>query len=549
MYKSVIFWGLTLTSLFLCCSNLLAEDDSDWYHIPVIVNVASGCDANDAQIKEMLAEANRILHRAKIHFYVADVNSNYKVGNGNSTFTSTEENQAIDDGEKEVGSGKGMKITIGDTISTYDNPLGIAKHRRPVILIKDTNDGEDMGKTAAHEFCHTLTLDYDFKDANDPNQIYNLMWKDDTYDGEELSDGQIKEIRKQAKKWGEKSIEPLPENPRPAAPGKPAQTTFGGYRTKNMGWGIVLDDGNDTPIIIFDTFCPPQLNDIRWTEVFSDAPDTPDSNVIVGILVQGFLHTEYNYSVVYSIKFDANFDGIADVIIDMPVMSDNGQLIYNDAIVNAAGFPPFQTPITISTHYKFRDYADGLDAVAESPYSSIDIEVPSIQFMTFPGGVFNVPCRAMATSMLTILGEGSSLDETVWFDIVSDSGSVPEDQMGVMYFAPPVSGDPCNPFMLPSYQIRGQGFVGDVEVFVNGRFAGTAVCLADGTFNYILAPAMMTLGEQFVEAIGFAPDGTKKRIFSYFISKEPIEGDINGDYSVDMRDFAIMAGNWLVSVP
>jgi hypothetical protein len=548
MYKTgILFWGFVLISASFFCGVLQAEDDSSWYHIPVIVNIASGCDANDAQIKAMIAEANRILHKAKIHFYIEDVNSNYKVGNGNSTFNGTEENQAIDDGEKEVGAGKGMKITIGDTISTIDNPLGIAKHRRPVALIKDTNDGEDMGKTLAHEFCHTLTLNYDLSDANGPDFRYNLMWEDDTYNGEELNDEQIKEIRKQAKKWGEKSIEPLPENPMPSPPGRPVQTTFGGYRTKNVGWGIVLDDGNDTPIIIFEPVVP-RMHDFRWTEVFSDAPGAPDSNVSVGILVQGLLQTNYDYSITYNIQFDANSDGIADVIIDIPIMNVNGQLMYNDAIVNAVGFPVSHVPIKISTHYKFRDYGGGIEAVSEASYSAIDIEIPSIQFKTFPGGVFNVPCRARAISTLTI-GANSAIDETQWFNIVSRSGSVPEDHIGVIYFAPPNPGDPCNLCMLPSYQIRGQGFIGDVEVFVNGRFTGTAICLADGTFSYVLTPEMMTLGEQFVEAIGTDPGGTKKRVFSYFVSKEPIKGDINGDYLVDMQDFAIMAGNWLSSVP
>jgi hypothetical protein len=536
-----------LINFFLQDNILYAQDDSSWYHIPVIVNIASGCDANDAQIKEMIAEANRILRKAKIHFYIKDVNNNYKVGNGNSTFTGSEENQAIDDGEKEVGTGKGMKITIGNVVSTIDNPLGIAKHRRPVALIKDTNDGEDMGKTLAHEFCHTLTLNYDYKDANDSNQTSNLMWQDDTYDGEELNPEQIKEIRKQAKKWGKKSIEPLPANPKPIPPGGPAQVTYGGYRTKNVGWGIVLDDGNDTPIIIFEPVHP-KMHDIRWTEVLSELPGVPDSNVVVGILVQGLIHADYDYSVLYTIKFDANFDEIADVIIEIPVTSVGGELLYNDAMVMPSGFPVFFAPVKISTHYKFRDYAGGIKAVAEPSYSSIDVEIPSTQFMSFPGGIFNVPCRAMVTSMLTI-GANSAIDETQWFQVINEVGCTSEDHIGVMYFAPPNPGDPLNPYMLASYKISGEGFVGDVEIFVNGHFTGTAFCLPNGNFTYVITPEMMTFGEQFVEAIGTDSVGIKKRIFSYFINKEPIDGDINGDYSVDMRDFAIMAANWLTSVP
>jgi hypothetical protein len=107
-------------------------------------------------------------------------------------------------------------------------------------------------------------------------------------------------------------------------------------------------------------------------------------------------------------------------------------------------------------------------------------------------------------------------------------------------------GDPQNPYQIPTYLIQGEGFAGDVEIFVDGNYIATIAADGQGKISYPITAEMMTVGEAFVEAV--AVDGSGKRVFSYFINKEPIEGDLNGDYSVNFADFAIFANNWLVSI-
>lgn len=536
-----------LLSPFLTSTCVFAADDNDsWYHVPVIVNIAHGCDANDTKIKAMIKRANEILHKAKIHFYVKDVNNDYKVGNGNSTFTGTEENQAIEDGRKEVGSGKGMKITIADTISTIDDPLGIAKHRIPVALIANEDDGENMGQTLAHEFGHCLTLNYDYNDVNDPNQKWNLMWEDDTYGGDELSEEQIKEIRKQAKKHGEVSIDPEALKPQKIPPGGPPQVTYGGVRYKYYPWGVVIDDANETPVIIYEPVVAP--HDIIWTEVSSGGTNDPNDKVEVGILPAGLIKALHEYLLKYRVKFDHNFDGMPETTIEITIETYGGTVTVHDAeILDMGGSPVgFTVPVFLDTHYRFRDYANEANAVAIEDFTSIDINIPVDQFWGFPGNMFEVPCQVMVESEIFMADSNTSFDETDWFTVDTYSSAGFDDMAAVSFLADANPVDPCNPYQIDDYLLQGEGFAGDVEVFVNSQYVGTTVADGQGRISYPITADMMTVGETFVEAV--ATDGSGRRVFSYFLNKDPIEGDLDGDFDVDFEDFARFAINWLEGI-
>lgn len=537
--------ALFLFISFFTSPCVIADDDSSWYHVPVIINVADGCNADDVKIKAMIARANEIMHKAKIHFYVKETKAGYKVGNGNSTFTGQEENMAIEDGRKEIGTGRGMKITIADTISTIDNPLGIAKHRIPVALIANGPSGSDMGQTLAHEFCHCLTINDDLTDANDPNHTDNLMWKDDAYGSTKLNAEQIKEIRKQVKKHGEISIDPEAIQPKPIPPGGPPQVTYGGIRYKYHPWGVSLDDANETPVIIYEPVVVP--HDIIWTEVSSGGTNDANDTVKVGILPAGLIEAFHEYLLKHTVKFDHNFDGMPDTTIEINISTYGGVVTCIGAeIKDFAGVPMGIVPVTLDTHYKFRDYGGGINAVAERDFTSIDFEIPVHQFWGFPGNTFEVPCQVMVQSEIFMADSNTSMDETAWFIVDNYSTAGFYDLAAISYIADPLPGDPVNPYQIPTYLLQGEGFVGDVEIFIDGNYAATIVADGQGKISYPITADMMTVGETFAEAV--AVDGSGRRVFSYFINKEPIESDLNGDYSVDFADFAILADNWLVSV-
>ena len=351
------------------------------------------------------------------------------------------------------------------------------------------------------------------------------------------------------KKWGEVSIEPLPVNPPPIPPGGPPQVTYGGTRYKYYPWGVVIDDANETPVVVYDPVVIP--HDILTANVISGGTGDPNDVVKISIIPAGLIEAIHEFLLIYRIKFDMYpYDGTADTIIEINIDSAGGMLNYTEAVItdHIGGSPMGNVPFVLDTHYKFRDYAEEVNAVAEESFTSIDINVPLDMFFGFLGNIFEVPCNVMVESEIFMADSNYSNDDTAWFEVTNYSSANPEDQMGVAYFADPVPGDPCNPNQIPSYEIIGEGFDGDVEIFIDGKYAETVLAdVINGRIRAVFDPNTVTvMGQQFVEAIGQDSNGDFKRTYAYFLNKEPIEGDLDGDYDVDFIDFVKLADNWLV---
>jgi hypothetical protein len=119
---------------------------------------------------------------------------------------------------------------------------------------------------------------------------------------------------------------------------------------------------------------------------------------------------------------------------------------------------------------------------------------------------------------------------------------------------------PCPGLMFTSFEegftdITGCGFTeGPVKIFIDGQLAGASYAGPDGEFTFRRWPDTLEEpgpGYQYsrVEAVSYPVGGTTTEITSraigFLTTLEPIDGDIDSDRDVDLRDLARLANNWL----
>ena len=124
---------ILLIFVFLLVSPAVKVRAADEFtKVPVLVNVLKGVTMSDADIDDMIKEANKILKQAKIQLeFDKDKNINDDVndtGNQDGNIQSGEEAKLDGDGRKELdnkfGKGKGIKIYITNEIRDDPNKRG-----------------------------------------------------------------------------------------------------------------------------------------------------------------------------------------------------------------------------------------------------------------------------------------------------------------------------------------------------------------------------------------------------------------------------------------
>lgn len=232
MYRLIPFaLILALTAYFTAGAPTQAED---FIEIKTIINITSQAGVGvitTAQAEAAVAKANEILKQARIKLKVVKVNgptsASANAGNadGNSSMTRDERDAARTEGgnelDREVGAGKGIKITFGDAPIQDTGTPGVAIHHDRCAICKNRTTSQLSGETIAHEVGHILTLDagHDITStttadagghAADPN---NFMNPSNTRTGTNVTTMQAEEMRRKAKELGDTVTQPATSVP------------------------------------------------------------------------------------------------------------------------------------------------------------------------------------------------------------------------------------------------------------------------------------------------------------------------------------------------
>ena len=233
---------LSVFTILLLCLSVHVQADDEFTKVPLLVNVLKGVTADANDIADTVKEANKILKKAKIQLEF-DKTKNIKTDvsdtDNNDGQIQLSEEKALDEaGRTELdntfGKGKGIKVYITNKIRGSNNKRGLAPHvkkengkltAKPVIYLKKTTaTKQSKGNDLAHEGTHVFTLGKnhwidkakgvkadDKWHSNDPNNLlyaYNPYTHDgNSHDrGTKLTDDQIKEIKKGAKRLGKTKV-------------------------------------------------------------------------------------------------------------------------------------------------------------------------------------------------------------------------------------------------------------------------------------------------------------------------------------------------------
>ncbi|AQT69740.1 hypothetical protein STSP2_02936 [Anaerohalosphaera lusitana] len=517
--------------LSLCCMPTVASA-AEHIVVPVVVNVVDSSDAS--QVEAAVARANEILDQAGISLVVVKTNQPFNVGDNDGDLTYAEGEEAQEAGRQELdntcGAGKGLKLTIADDCWTEDpTTAGWAIHRNPTVVVEPDADPQKMGRTVAHEFCHALTLDYDKYAAEDANSIMYGY----TDGGTEMTEDEIEEIRKQAKKRG------WAFNLEPVFPDRPSTMPSGAERVLDVH-GAVLDGCDDLVLSDGTGFIDPMFGfvDIIETSVFIPSPIEPTSTASVEIHLDGTFMPHQTLATVYEIEIDQNGDGISDGLLEAEVFNPSGIpegfALYEDYATGN------MTDVQLLIHENHAH--DRGPAVLDN--HSLEIIMPA-EMLTGPTDIPGMPfLNAAISSYTTEIPEmgGMSLTDppSDWFTI-----AVPEPGSTCCHPEITFSALP-DPAMM---RIQGCGLTGEFEVYIDGMPVGMSQASPAGYFA-VAVPSAPSFGpgEHLVlvrEIDDSAPTGAAYAVGA-FTGLPPIPADITGDGMVDMQDLAELAANWLM---
>ncbi len=523
--KRFIIFLITLICFFAVCDCMAGNAAEEWIDVPVVVNVVDNSDSSG--VADAIKKANEYLAQAKIRLYVVDTNKPYNVGDNNGDLTEDEGDDAQDDGEKEVedkcGAGKGLKLTIADDVWTEEpNTAGWAVHGNPVVFVEPEADANKMGRTVAHEFAHSLTLDYDLYGPNDINSLmYGYTDGNTTLDANE-----IEEIRKGARKRGHPYFI-VPVNPSGGVAVPP------GVDFSINAYGALLDDFGD--LIVTGGPSDPNLGfaDIHSVSMFCGKPGQAD--VELSIQLDGTFAVDSFFDVTYDINIPP------DKKVQVNVYTTVGPGVFDaNAILWDPG-PGIVLPVEIKLNHKHA----GLGPGSSTPENhQLDVNIP-IDFFGPGSDPFEGQVAFSASSSGSLDGpmghrDFEDLDTPVGQYKLSDVCPCP----GLMFstFEDGVSTD-----------ISGCGFTEGqmVEVSIDGEPVGATIAGPEGEFNLRRVPDKLEEpGYQYcrVEAVGYSMDGmmtVTTRAIGFLTTLDPIQGDIDGDRDVDLVDFSKLANNWL----
>ncbi|HEY2956289.1 MAG TPA: FlgD immunoglobulin-like domain containing protein [Candidatus Eisenbacteria bacterium] len=192
-----------------------ARSQEEFIEVDAVVNVLKGAAATDEQIKNGIAEANKILKQAKVQINHKKTNRDVSdKGDDNGKITEDERKKLIEPGRKELdavcGKKKGWKLYVAAGYADA-SLAGQSGHGFSISSSLRGDTDAKFGYSIAHEFCHAFTLgDKHVVDAEHnikADETGHVSDADNLMDPEEgggttLTADQIAEIRKTAARRG-----------------------------------------------------------------------------------------------------------------------------------------------------------------------------------------------------------------------------------------------------------------------------------------------------------------------------------------------------------
>lgn len=225
--KSAVFllWSCCVLGAGMAHAADAEAKDNEVISVPVVVNVLDKAGTvTQARIDGLIAEANKILKKAKVQLVKKHVNPKFTDGgNDDGRIAESEESnldkKGAEECKKHCGSGKGYKICFAKQIRGKDGTYGLApmcNPNLPVIYLKVTTESVvSQGNDLAHEACHVASLGKHHLVSTTPTvradakghttDTNNLLYPRNGggfVRGSGLTPEQIKEIRKGFRKRG-----------------------------------------------------------------------------------------------------------------------------------------------------------------------------------------------------------------------------------------------------------------------------------------------------------------------------------------------------------
>jgi hypothetical protein len=420
---------------------------------------------------------------------------------------------------------------------------------------------ETKGRSLAHEACHVLTLgaghwidksknrkaDSDWHDPNDPN---NLMYPHDTYkkgekvieSGKKLTDDQIKEIQRGAKRLGKTKVAKRKINER----GIPVIHQMVSLPTVHGGF---VDDMGDVG---------PAYIDLGAGFLYAE---TPSAELQMSLLLEGMFPEVVDGFVIFSVYFDTDNDATTgdafysavgvDKIIDVEVGVHSLIDMLPWDFRPGMSFPAYLfdvatleiTPLPSATIERIAKIVDGPE---ESGLPQVTDYVDGVLLRALTK-VLELESEVVPVWVVSEDWPGFTPGDT-------DEAGCEWDRLGrhdpnLGRCPDCISGRPHYAIPHDELEVSGWDFtpLSKVEILVDDELIGTTLVELDGTFEEsfpwsVWHPCL----ELDPRGYHFITAREESGLFDFFVVEVyPNPADFNGDSIVDSKDLASFADNWL----
>jgi len=384
---------LTSFTAVLLVGGLAAADPPSGTQIPTIINIYKDSGTTKQEAKDAVQEANKLMKQAGYKLVVVEVN---ELDKEDPEMDRDDRDKAREEGAKELKTTpneKGIKINFTKK-PTASNSRGVAVHRDPTIIIRESTasegGAEDTGQTIAHELGHAMTI---VGHSNGADDIMHATGK-----GKKFTKDQIEEMQSPGIKYGVGKCASQWDRAYPAEKDK-------------QQFGVAADDRADQTAGASSVF---DINRVVMSGLdATDQTGNDTANIHAQFTVGGILETESSLNAQYDLLFDTDADagtgdasGFERLVRVTATGNGSGTVDLTGNILDAVAGTSLGTfnPIQ-SLEYEFTDFDDGLTPDS----TSLLFEIPK-NLMNF---------TAVEVPALGLAGNGSSIyDQTT--DLVFD---------------------------------------------------------------------------------------------------------------------------------
>jgi hypothetical protein len=557
-------------------------DAGELIEVDLIVNVEDTTDPK--QVDEAIKKANEILAQAGIRLNKVKTNTVNFDSSGTGIYSRSDRDKAREEGAKEcdktAGAGKGLKMNLTDDPMLEDTGvLGVAVHNSPVVIVKPGDDPNEYGHTIAHEFAHSLTLNYDFYDPNDPNLIRRLMWGYDD-GGTELTEEEKEEIRKTARKRGWTEWLWLRPQTTPGGGGGPRGSGSAALCSV-AAYGALLDTRLDLVQISGDPV-PISLEEPDWgvldldeVSVYCENPGEPGAVMDVQIKTNGTLdglyHIDSFFDVTYRIEFDDTGDFAPDYQLDIHIVNpgpDFAPIVEDALLENLGDGSTMPIPTEWLTNFELGSPdPPELGGQNTTPHDDqFNVPIPSDFFGPGSDPFDGIIAVQVSSAYNNPIPGWMVVDEPdAWFPFeIEQTKNCPSIRLMPVNWPEPIPGetefgpiphDLANP---ASMGISGCGWEPNqmLEVMVDDSFAATTMADSEGCFKFFLPAQDVPLGPTPYASVVVReprvndpadPLTTAPKTATVYLNRRmPLTGDVNFDGAVNLLDVSEVGQQWLM---